>query len=197
MACTDCSNPNNDCGCTQDMLHISQVCNPIECESSECPEAQDAGCTVYAGEDIVCGNVIVVETGTSVAQALANIVAFVCSANDISFPKKFVFTGTLADPDDDVIIIPKTDLITCGLITDSCVKDTSEVPDNTTKVCDFVISGYVYNSDPDILQWVEFLHFDKSYVTLNDNGDIGIKCSFVPILDPDIYPVRYRIVIVG
>lgn len=77
MSCHNCGEQNN-CGCTQESLHISQVCNPIDCPIDECGESFSASCIRYTGDPLICGNVTVVPTDTNVAQALSNIMAFIC-----------------------------------------------------------------------------------------------------------------------
>jgi len=84
MSCHDCGNKNNDCGCSQEALHISQVCNPVECDSDECTESFAAECIVYTGDDIVCNNVIVGTSGESIAQIVANVTAYFCSTESIT-----------------------------------------------------------------------------------------------------------------
>lgn len=100
MSCHDCGNKNNDCGCSQEALHISQVCNPVECDSDECTESFAAECIVYTGDDIVCDNVVIVTAGDSMAQAVANITAYFCTR-----------TTTQADIDcgNDTVVAEGTD----------------------------------------------------------------------------------------
>jgi hypothetical protein len=78
--CTETQDPN--CGCTSEALHINQICNPVVCPVDECAESFSAACIRYTGADLICDNITVVETDTNMAQAIANIMAFVC-ANDI------------------------------------------------------------------------------------------------------------------
>jgi hypothetical protein len=78
--CTETQDPN--CGCTSEALHINQICNPVVCPVDECAESFSAACIRYTGDDLVCDNITVVETDTNMAQAIANIMAFVC-ANDV------------------------------------------------------------------------------------------------------------------
>lgn len=83
MGCNNCKeNQDPNCGCTSEALHINQICNPIECPSDECAESFSAACIRYTGEPLVCNNVEVVSTDTNVAQALSNIMAFICT-NDV------------------------------------------------------------------------------------------------------------------
>lgn len=83
MACPDCENKNVDCGCTEGALNINTVCNPVVCEADECSESFAAKCILYTGDPITCNNVNVIETGTNVAQALANVAAFFCTQNTV------------------------------------------------------------------------------------------------------------------
>ena len=77
--CTDCGNKEKNCGCTKEGLTINDVCNPIVCESDECSESFDAECIIYSSDDIVCNDIVIVTAGQSMAQAVANIVAYFCT----------------------------------------------------------------------------------------------------------------------
>ena len=83
MACTDCGKTEQGCGCEQEALHISQICNPIVCDVEECSETFNAGCILYADEDIICNDVVLVTAGDTMAQALANVSAYFCSTETI------------------------------------------------------------------------------------------------------------------
>lgn len=83
MGCSNCGEKKEkDCGCTTEALSINQICNPIECPADECAESFSAACIRYTGAPLICNNVEVVPTDTNVAQALSNILAFVCT-NDV------------------------------------------------------------------------------------------------------------------
>jgi hypothetical protein len=81
--CNKCQ-PQEDCSCKQEALHISQICNPIECPTEECSESFEANCIIYTGEDIICNNVIVGTSGESIAQIVANVTAYFCSTESIT-----------------------------------------------------------------------------------------------------------------
>ena len=79
MACNDCGKTEEGCGCQQEALSISQVCNPVVCAVEECSETFNAGCILYADADIICNEVVLVTEGDTMAQALANVSAYFCS----------------------------------------------------------------------------------------------------------------------
>jgi len=81
MACTKC-NKNEDCGCKATSVTIDSICNPIDCGTEECSESFPAQCILYTGEDIICDETIVVTSGDSIAQSLANIVQFFCERTE-------------------------------------------------------------------------------------------------------------------
>ena len=83
MACNDCGKTEEGCGCQQEALSISQVCNPVVCAVEECSETFNAGCILYADEDIICNDVVLVTTGDTMAQALANVSAYFCSTESV------------------------------------------------------------------------------------------------------------------
>lgn len=78
MSCTDCGKTEEGCGCEQEALSISQVCNPVVCNVDECSETFNAGCILYNDEDIICDNTVIVTAGDTVAQAVANLTAYYC-----------------------------------------------------------------------------------------------------------------------
>ena len=76
--CTDCG--CKKCGCTDTGLITPIACpTPIGCPSPEpCSEVINAQCIVYTGLDIECNDDIVVETDTTLADALVDIVTYFC-----------------------------------------------------------------------------------------------------------------------
>tara|TARA_R110001592_G_scaffold243219_7_gene504185 strand:+ start:6312 stop:7001 length:690 start_codon:yes stop_codon:yes gene_type:complete len=82
MACTKCKT-KEECGCKQEALHISQICNPVACDVEECSETFNAGCILYADADIICNEVVLVTAGDTMAQALANVSAYFCSTEAV------------------------------------------------------------------------------------------------------------------
>lgn len=83
MPCSDCENKEKDCGCTEGGISINDVCNPIDCPADECAESFAAQCILYTGDPIICNDVTIIENGTNVAQALANISAFFCTQDGV------------------------------------------------------------------------------------------------------------------
>ena len=83
MACNKC-NKNEDCGCKATSVTINSICNPIDCGTEECSESFPAQCILYTGDDIICDESIIVTSGDSVAQSLANIVQYFCSQTIVS-----------------------------------------------------------------------------------------------------------------
>lgn len=91
MPCNDCGNTPEGCGCEQKALHISQICNPVICETEECSETFNASCIIYTGDDIICNEVILGTSGENIAQMVANITAYFCSTEGVTNP---IFCGT-------------------------------------------------------------------------------------------------------
>lgn len=86
MACNNCGKTAEGCGCEQKALHISQICNPIVCDTNECSETFDAQCILYTGDDIVCDSVILATSGETVAQMVSNVVSYFCTESLIESP---------------------------------------------------------------------------------------------------------------
>ena len=83
MATSNCTNCGcKKCGCQDDFLTTPLPCpTPLGCPEPEpCSEVIDAQCVVYTGEPIMCGLIEVVPTDTTMAEALALIVAHFCVA---------------------------------------------------------------------------------------------------------------------
>jgi len=81
MATSNCNNCGcKKCGCQDDFLTTPPACpTPIGCPDPEpCSEIIDAECIVYTGLDIECDDDIVVETDTTLADALVDIVTYFC-----------------------------------------------------------------------------------------------------------------------
>jgi len=98
--------PDEDCGCNEKSLSINEICNPIDCDSNECSESFPAECILYTGEDIVCNDIVIMSEGDSIAQGLANAVAYFCDG------------ATYTGPDlicEGVVIMTAGDTLTQGL----------------------------------------------------------------------------------
>jgi hypothetical protein len=81
MATSNCNNCGcKKCGCQDDFLTTPPACpTPVGCPDPEpCSEIIDAQCIVYTGLDIECDDDIVVETDTTLADALVDIVTYFC-----------------------------------------------------------------------------------------------------------------------
>ena len=78
--CTDCG--CKKCGCADNALTTLPPCpTPAGCPNPIiCSEIFDAQCVVYTGEPIICNAVTIVDTGDTMAEALASIVAAFCVA---------------------------------------------------------------------------------------------------------------------
>jgi hypothetical protein len=82
MSCNKCDT-TEECGCKQEALHISQICNPVICETEECSETFNASCIIYTGDDIICNEVILGTSGENIAQMVSNITAYFCSTEGV------------------------------------------------------------------------------------------------------------------
>jgi len=83
MATSNCNNCGcKKCGCQDDFLTTPPACpTPLGCPDPEpCSEIIDAKCVVYTGLPIICNAVTIVDTGDTMAEALASIVAAFCAA---------------------------------------------------------------------------------------------------------------------
>jgi hypothetical protein len=209
MGCTKCKTETCS-GCGEQALSINDICNPVSCPVSECPESFNANCTFYMGEDIVCNNVVIVPQGTSMAQAIANMSAYFCSQMGVNFItgdniqitidvdgnsvidtnrpllRKLVATGAFPDADTLGITIPRATLAACGIPTDPC-------NGATAAFSDFLIQGYWFN--PDISEWIKFTELDKTTINVNATGDIIIVSSIIPL--PSNFPIDWRVTIIG
>jgi hypothetical protein len=185
MGCAKC-NENvgpTDCGCDQEALHISQICNPIACEVEECSESFSAACSIYTGEDIICENVVVVASGTTVAQAIANITAYFCATvAEIPVAKKFVRETIFPDLDTLDTFILSTDYLPCLLASDYCGSA-------TLSLADIVVTGYWFDSVAGY--WKLFTHKDKSEVFIDNAGNIIVTAAIIG----GTFPMNARIII--
>ena len=79
--CTNCGCSKPKCGCQDTMLTSPAPCpTPIGCpDPIPCSEVFDAQCVIYTGLDVLCDQDIVVETNTSVADAINAIVEYFCN----------------------------------------------------------------------------------------------------------------------
>ena len=85
MSCSKCNNKNCNnstlCGCQDTYLTSPLPCpTPAACPAAQpCSETFDSQCIIYTGDDIVCGSDVVVQSGTTMADALKNITDYFCA----------------------------------------------------------------------------------------------------------------------
>ena len=82
MATSNCNNCGcKKCGCQDDFLTTPPACpTPIGCPDPEpCSEVIDAECVVYTGLPIMCGLDEVVDTDTTLADALTDTITYFCA----------------------------------------------------------------------------------------------------------------------
>jgi hypothetical protein len=101
MACT---HTNINCGCKDSFLTTPAPCpTPGGCPDPQpCSEVFDAQCIIYTGDDITCVDTTVVAQDTNVADALNDIVDFVCQQTTISTEIE-CNNVTIASPDTPII----------------------------------------------------------------------------------------------
>jgi hypothetical protein len=80
----DCGH-NIPCGCKDTPLTTPAPCGDgINCpDATPCSETFDAQCVYYTGEPIVCDQTTLVDTNTSLADAITTIVATFCNSTEI------------------------------------------------------------------------------------------------------------------
>lgn len=79
-SCKNCGCSKIDCGCKDSFLTSPAPCpTPDDCpEAQPCSEVFDADCVIYTGDTILCGQDVVVEPNTTMADALHAIVDYFC-----------------------------------------------------------------------------------------------------------------------
>ena len=87
-----CNHTNIDCGCKDSFLTSPTPCPiPIDCpEAQPCIEAFNAQCVIYSGDPIICAPDVIVATDTNVADALNQVVDYVCNQQPIACCPTFV-----------------------------------------------------------------------------------------------------------
>ena len=80
--CTSCKCSKLKCGCQDTALTTPAPCpTPVDCpEAQPCSETFDSECIIYTGLSVLCNQDVVVETNTSVAEAINNIVDYFCNS---------------------------------------------------------------------------------------------------------------------
>lgn len=80
---------------------------PIGCPNPEpCSEVLDAQCVVYTGENLLCDTDVVVTQNDTVAEAIENIVSYICNNQPVS-PAYKVYTALLTQSgtDDPIAVV--------------------------------------------------------------------------------------------
>ena len=188
--CTNCGCSKPKCGCQDTMLTSPPAYpTPIGCPTPEpCSEVIDAQCVIYTNPDVICNQEVVVETSTSVADAINNIVNYICAQignfSELSI-KKFA-VNTVVDPVSTTYTILRSSLNACQIFDKTaCNEQTSGFS------CDFIINIYVYNSVSGL--WKKLDGSDGVVINADSGpGDIVIT---IPTLDPD--DTQYRTIIIG
>ena len=73
------------CGCEDSYLTTPPPCpTAIGCPFEECAEIQYAQCIMYTGDDILCGEDLVVPADTNMEAAITNIVDYFCDQTTIT-----------------------------------------------------------------------------------------------------------------
>jgi hypothetical protein len=176
MACNNCNETQDpNCGCTTEALHINQICNPIVCPSDECAESFSAACIRYTGADLVCDNITIVETDTNVAQALSNIISFICASDTVT-----VNADILCDQD---IVVPEGTLLNSALelvVTYFCeqVENLELAIDNIDFPVDAIVGGtgitVTSNTVGAVTTFTIINNDSGSAVTLNSAGGTSL-----------------------
>lgn len=79
MGCSTCQNQVNY---VQGVITPCIQCSNPECSTLQpCTEITDAACTIYTGENLICGINTIVSTNDSVAVALSKTVQYLCNSS--------------------------------------------------------------------------------------------------------------------
>jgi hypothetical protein len=182
-------------------------------EKQPCSEVFDAECIVYTGPNLQCGLKDVVTQNSSINQALEDIISYFCTAvslvpvtvveagENVEVTSETVGTTTTytvsAIPsvikfvkefdniifDNETVTILRSEMVACGLLTDSCGVE-------QTELTDFTYGVYYLSSDT----WTSITNLDTVTLRVNNiTGDVTVQLDISPI-DP---PVRLRVVIIG
>lgn len=94
--CTNCGCTKPKCGCQDTMLTTPAPCpTPVGCPDPEpCSEVFDAQCVIYTGDSILCAQDVVVTTSSNVADALNDIVDYICQELPVNVTLTDAGTGT-------------------------------------------------------------------------------------------------------
>lgn len=132
MACNKCKLVK--CGCRDSYLTTPPPCpDPGDCpEAQPCSEVFDAQCVVYTGNDISCGQDVLITSGNNLSAALESVTNYFCTQDVVN---------TDITCGEDTVVVAGTSIndalnqITayfCGQIPDLCASPISEAPNDTT-----------------------------------------------------------------
>jgi hypothetical protein len=102
--CTHCGCNKLSCGCKDSYLTTPPACpTPVDCPAAQpCSETFDSQCIIYTGEDILCGLQTVVQQDDTVAEAIKNIIDYICFKTTVASP---ILCGT------DVVVVSGTPVL--------------------------------------------------------------------------------------
>jgi hypothetical protein len=107
MICSNCNNNCNNstkCGCTDSYLTTPLPCpTPVDCPDVQpCSETFDSQCIIYTGDAITCGNDVIINTNTTIANAILTITNYFCNTvnieNDLSCPESVTIIAPAGTP---------------------------------------------------------------------------------------------------
>ncbi len=107
MSCDKCNSNKIPCGCDDTYLKIKPPCDntSTDCLQDDCPETFSADCTIWTGNDIVCGNTTLATAGDSVAEIITAIVSFFCSTrSDISLLEPDPIIDSIISTTSDILV---------------------------------------------------------------------------------------------
>lgn len=221
--CTHCGCNKLSCGCKDSYLTTPPAFpTPENCPAAQpCSETFDSQCIIYTGVDILCDLDTVVQQDDTVAEAIKNIIDYLCyrfnslievnivagygievTSNTVGTLQTFTITNTglkkytenfTSDFDGDIKVILGSDLANCNLLElDPCSKVI--LPGSA---CDLNIN--VYFKTPNTNTW-NLMPFSETgspsglYAQIDDiTGDITLVFN----LASPISPVNVRVVIIG
>ena len=127
MSLNKCQN----CGCEDSFLTSPAPCpTPAGCPNPEpCSEVFDAQCIVYTGADIDCGDVTVVATDTTIADALNDVVTYFCE--ELTQQRLRYIKEINTSFDNTTVTVSQAELNACGITPSYCSLSGSEYSDFT------------------------------------------------------------------
>ena len=133
--------------------------------------------------NITCNGDTVVTAGENIQAGVEELAGYFCNELGTK-PKKFVKEFTNIVFDNQFITVLRSEMVACGLLSQSCGV-------SGTELTDFTYGIYFLGS---LGSWVSITNLDGVTLSTNDTtGDITIQLNIAPV-DP---PVRLRVVIIG